>query len=183
MATQYDLTPVIAKHLDRHLVFPLLEFLGGRGLYDAADIEAAKLALIEKTNMVDYAVDIYQQLNQTDEVGAAVAARACADRPGRHRWGTGMCPCSWCPALQLLEGSRLPGCRSFAEARKPWHAAAPAWHRRPPPPPRQLAPPAFVRPRRCCCRAKYHKPTRWRPARRFRCPRRWWRGAATSCPG
>lgn len=70
MATQYDLTPVIAKHLDRHLVFPLLEFLGGRGLYDAADIEAAKLALIEKTNMVDYAVDIYQQLNQTDEVGA-----------------------------------------------------------------------------------------------------------------
>lgn len=29
-----------------------------------------QLALIEKTNMVDYAVDIYQQLNQTDEVGA-----------------------------------------------------------------------------------------------------------------
>lgn len=76
MATQYDLTPVIAKHLDRHLVFPLLEFLGGRGVYDAADIEAAKLALIEKTNMVDYAVDIYQQLNQTDEVGAAGAAAA-----------------------------------------------------------------------------------------------------------
>lgn len=24
---QYDLTPVLAKHLDRHLVFPLLEFL------------------------------------------------------------------------------------------------------------------------------------------------------------
>ncbi|KAL4450235.1 hypothetical protein ABPG77_010904 [Micractinium sp. CCAP 211/92] len=75
MATQYDLTPVIAKHLDRHLVFPLLEFLGGRGLYDAADIEAAKLALIEKTNMVDYAVDIYQQLNQTDEVPEALVAR------------------------------------------------------------------------------------------------------------
>lgn len=74
MTTQYDLTPVIAKHLDRHLVFPLLEFLGGRGLYDAADIEAAKLALIEKTNMVDYAVDIYQQLNQTDEVGAGPPA-------------------------------------------------------------------------------------------------------------
>ena len=68
---QYDLTAVVAQHLDRHLVFPLLEFLGSKGTYDAADIEAAKLQLIEKTNMVDYAVDIYQQLNQTDEVRAA----------------------------------------------------------------------------------------------------------------
>jgi hypothetical protein len=66
---QYDLTSELAQHLDRHLVFPLLEFLGSKGLYDEKDIEAAKLALIEKTNMVDYAVDIYQQLNQTDEVG------------------------------------------------------------------------------------------------------------------
>ncbi|KAL4421607.1 hypothetical protein ABPG75_010898 [Micractinium tetrahymenae] len=73
--SQYDLTSAVAQHLDRHLVFPLLEFLGSKGLYDAADIEAAKLALIEKTNMVDYAVDIYQQLNQTDEVPEALVAR------------------------------------------------------------------------------------------------------------
>jgi translation initiation factor 3 subunit E len=72
---QYDLTPVLAKHLDRHLVFPLLEFLGTRALYDAADIEAAKLQLIEKTNMVDYAVDIYQQLNGTDEVPESLLQR------------------------------------------------------------------------------------------------------------
>lgn len=75
---QYDLTSVLAQHLDRHLVFPLLEFLGSKGLYDEKDIEAAKLALIEKTNMVDYAVDIYQQLNQTDEVRSLEAQRAGA---------------------------------------------------------------------------------------------------------
>ncbi|EFN52550.1 hypothetical protein CHLNCDRAFT_138996 [Chlorella variabilis] len=73
--TQYDLTPAISKHLDKHLIFPLLEFLGSKGLYDVADIEAAKLALIEKTNMVDYAVDIYQQLNQTDEVPESLRQR------------------------------------------------------------------------------------------------------------
>lgn len=38
--TQYDLTPAISKHLDKHLIFPLLEFLGSKGLYDVADIEA-----------------------------------------------------------------------------------------------------------------------------------------------
>lgn len=65
---QYDLTTTIAGSLDRHLVFPLLEFLSSKQLYPAEDIEQAKLELIEKTNMVDYAVDIYQSLHQTDEV-------------------------------------------------------------------------------------------------------------------
>lgn len=65
----YDLTPRISKFLDRHLVFPLLEFLSQNQIYDAADIEQAKLELIEKTNMVDYAVDIYQSLKGSDEVG------------------------------------------------------------------------------------------------------------------
>lgn len=67
-ANEYDLTQTISKYLDKHLVFPLLEFLSQKQLYDASEIEAAKLELIEKTNMVDYAVDIYQQLHQTSEV-------------------------------------------------------------------------------------------------------------------
>ena len=86
MSLQYDLTLTNSRYLDRHLVFPLLEFLGSRQLYDAAEIEAAKLALIEKTNMVDYAVDIYQQLHQTDEVGAGarvMASRAACREPAR----------------------------------------------------------------------------------------------------
>ena len=84
---QYDLTAEVSKHLDRHLVFPLLEFLGSKQRYDAADLERAKLQLIEKTNMVDYAVDIYQQLNQTDEV--RLAGRAGWERQGRAGIGGG----------------------------------------------------------------------------------------------
>ena len=67
-ATDHDLSGVISGYLDKHLVFPLLEFLAQKQLYDVTEIEKNKLALVEKTNMVDYAVDIYQQLNQTDEV-------------------------------------------------------------------------------------------------------------------
>ena len=66
--TQYDLTQNVSQFLDKHLVFPLLEFVAQKQLYDAADIEAAKLDLIGKTNMVDYAVDIHQQLHHTTEV-------------------------------------------------------------------------------------------------------------------
>ena len=66
--TEYDLTQRISQFLDKHLVFPLLEFVAQKQLYPLSDIEAAKLELIEKTNMVDYAVDIYQQLHQTTQV-------------------------------------------------------------------------------------------------------------------
>ncbi len=60
----------------RHLVFPLLEFLSQRQTYDVAEIEQAKLDLIEKTNMVDYAVDIYQTLNETDEASPLAAQQS-----------------------------------------------------------------------------------------------------------
>lgn len=65
---EYDLSGVVSGFLDKHLVFPLLEFLAQKKIYDVKEIEANKLELVQKTNMVDYAVDIYQQLNQTDEV-------------------------------------------------------------------------------------------------------------------
>jgi len=75
---EYDLSGVISGFLDNHLVFPLLEFLAQKKIYDVKEIEANKLDLVEKTNMVDYAVDIYQQLNQTDEV------RSCQDGGGSY---------------------------------------------------------------------------------------------------
>ncbi|KAK9825491.1 hypothetical protein WJX74_001021 [Apatococcus lobatus] len=64
--TSHDLTRQLSKFLDRHLVFPLLEFLSEKGkevqIYDEADIQKAKLDLLQKTNMVDYTVEIYQSL-------------------------------------------------------------------------------------------------------------------------
>ena len=55
----HDLTAVLAKSLDKHLVFPLLEFLSNKQIYNEADIQKAKIDLVQKTNMVDYAMDIY----------------------------------------------------------------------------------------------------------------------------
>jgi translation initiation factor 3 subunit E len=73
---QYDLTPVIAQYLDRHLVFPLLEFLDlKKDIYSEDDLLKAKLDLLEHTNMVDFAMDIYKKLHKTDDVPAAMKER------------------------------------------------------------------------------------------------------------
>ena len=65
---QYDLTQELCRNLDRHLAFPLLEFLSNKELYDEADIQKAKIDLLQKTNMVDYAAEIYTDLHGTEEI-------------------------------------------------------------------------------------------------------------------
>ena len=64
----YDLTPRIAPNLDRHLLFPLLEFLQERQLYPDEQILKSKIELLNKTNMVDYAMDIHKSLYHTEDV-------------------------------------------------------------------------------------------------------------------
>ncbi|KAM7258074.1 hypothetical protein ACFE04_013815 [Oxalis oulophora] len=66
--SEYDLTPRIAPHLDRHLVFPLLEFLQERNLYPDEQILKSKIELLNNTNMVDYAMDIHKTLYRTEDV-------------------------------------------------------------------------------------------------------------------
>lgn len=56
----YDLTHTIAPFLDRHLLFPLLEFLQ-KGRCDEKQILEVKLQLLQKTNMVDFAAEIYKE--------------------------------------------------------------------------------------------------------------------------
>ncbi|KAJ3703762.1 hypothetical protein LUZ61_007467 [Rhynchospora tenuis] len=68
MASLHDLTWKVAPHLDRHLVFPLLEFLQERQLYNDEEILKAKIDLLSETNMVDYAMDIHKSLYHTDDV-------------------------------------------------------------------------------------------------------------------
>ncbi|KAF5178331.1 Eukaryotic translation initiation factor 3 subunit e [Thalictrum thalictroides] len=64
----YDLTRKIAPNLDRHLTFPLLEFVQERRLYADDETLEAKIELLNKTNMVDYAMDIHKSRYQTEEV-------------------------------------------------------------------------------------------------------------------
>jgi translation initiation factor 3 subunit E len=65
---QYDFTAKVAPYLDRHLVFPLLEFLQDKQLYADDQILKAKIELLAKTNMVDYAMDIHKSLYHTEDV-------------------------------------------------------------------------------------------------------------------
>lgn len=64
----YDLTDRIAPNLDRHLVFPLLEFLHERQLYADEEILKAKIVLLSQTNMVDYAMDVHKSIYYTQDV-------------------------------------------------------------------------------------------------------------------
>ena len=62
-----DLTQQLSKFMDRHLVFPLLEYLSNKHLYNDDDIQKAKISLLSATNMVDYAMDIHQTLYNAEE--------------------------------------------------------------------------------------------------------------------
>lgn len=65
---QWDLTSQNSPYLDRHMMFPLLEYLDGLILagsvsYSSKDVAAARLALLRPTHMVDYAVDTYKSVH------------------------------------------------------------------------------------------------------------------------
>ncbi|KAI7877239.1 eukaryotic translation initiation factor 3, subunit 6 [Lichtheimia hyalospora FSU 10163] len=68
MATQHDLTMRMIPFLDRHLVFPLLEFLELKELYNSDDLLKAKYELFRSSNMADFILDLHQKINKTSEV-------------------------------------------------------------------------------------------------------------------
>ncbi|XP_022102248.1 eukaryotic translation initiation factor 3 subunit E-B-like [Acanthaster planci] len=65
---EYDLTSTIGQYLDRHLVFPLLEFLSVKEIYDEKEMLEGKLGLLSNTKMVDYIMDVYRSLNPDKDV-------------------------------------------------------------------------------------------------------------------
>lgn len=65
---EYDLLPKLIPHLDRHLIFPLLEFLSGQEGDDLAEITKTKYELLKQTNMTDYVASLWQEINDSDEV-------------------------------------------------------------------------------------------------------------------
>lgn len=76
---EFDLTGTTSEFLDRHLVIPLLEFIDQHpnmaGVYKKEDIMQAKLELLSNTNMVDYAIDIHQELHGSDPPEELVVRR------------------------------------------------------------------------------------------------------------
>ncbi|KAL2016609.1 hypothetical protein VTK56DRAFT_3266 [Thermocarpiscus australiensis] len=83
--SDYDLIFKLAPHLDRHMIFPLLEFSAGqlvdeetgevRDEAKAREITQAKYALLKKTNMTDYVANLYCELEGLKEPPAEFAER------------------------------------------------------------------------------------------------------------
>lgn len=82
---QYDLLLKLIPHLDRHMIFPLLEFNAGQLVDEesgevkdeakAREIQQAKYALLKKTNMTDYVADLYCELEGLKEPPAEFSDR------------------------------------------------------------------------------------------------------------
>ena len=77
---QWDLTSKLSPFLDRHMMFPLLEYLdslinAGTCGYQSHDVAAARLALLRPTHMVDYAIDIYKELHPSGDIPAEMMAQ------------------------------------------------------------------------------------------------------------
>lgn len=62
MAT-YDLIPTMTKYLDPQLAFALLEFVRARGIYKDRDVLEAQIKLLKATNMVEYTMELYEDLH------------------------------------------------------------------------------------------------------------------------
>jgi len=61
---KYDLTHKMTPYLDRHLIFPIFQFLGEIGTYKKEDIMRAEIALLSETNMIDFAMDKYETIGE-----------------------------------------------------------------------------------------------------------------------
>ncbi|CCX09811.1 putative eukaryotic translation initiation factor 3 subunit EifCe [Pyronema domesticum] len=68
LAQKYDLTPKLIPNLDRHLVFPLLDFLDNHESFDSAEMVQAKFDLLKSSNMTDFVGQLYMSINNTDVV-------------------------------------------------------------------------------------------------------------------
>lgn len=77
---EYDLTKTIIPYLDRHFAFPLLAHLVETETFPVEEVQAAQYELAKGTNMVDYAVNLYEQLQPDKDIpeGALIANH------GRH---------------------------------------------------------------------------------------------------
>jgi translation initiation factor 3 subunit E len=81
----YDLLPKLAPHLDRHMIFPLLEFTASQSIDEETgdvtdekkmrEITEAKFALLKKTDMTDYVANLYCELQGLKEPPIEYAER------------------------------------------------------------------------------------------------------------
>jgi translation initiation factor 3 subunit E len=68
LVQKYDLTPKLIPNLDRHLIFPLLEFLDSNESFSHEEMVQSKYDLLKTTNMTDFVGSLYKEIHDTDDV-------------------------------------------------------------------------------------------------------------------
>jgi eIF3 subunit 6 N terminal domain len=59
---EYDISQKLIPFMDRHLAFPVLAHLSELSLFPEEDVRFAQYELARGTNMVDFTLDLFQQL-------------------------------------------------------------------------------------------------------------------------
>lgn len=72
---EWDLSKTIIPYLDRHLAFPLLAHLVETSLFPIEQVQAAQYELAKGTNMVDYAISLFEQLHPDEEIPPGMSLR------------------------------------------------------------------------------------------------------------
>jgi translation initiation factor 3 subunit E len=67
IAKENDLLPKLVTHLDRHLIFPLLQFVAEQEDEPSTENTKAKYELLKKTNMTDYVAQLYCEIEGLEE--------------------------------------------------------------------------------------------------------------------
>jgi hypothetical protein len=75
IAKEYDLLPKLLPHLDRHLIFPLLQFVADQEDEPSSETTKAKYELLKTTNMTDYVASLYCEIEGLEEPPAQFAKK------------------------------------------------------------------------------------------------------------
>ena len=75
LAKTYDLTPKLIPNLDRHLIFPLIEFLDTHEFFSHQEMLQAKFDLLKSTNMTDFVGSLWKEIHNSDETPKEFAGK------------------------------------------------------------------------------------------------------------
>ncbi|KAF2707343.1 eukaryotic translation initiation factor-like protein 3 subunit E [Pleomassaria siparia CBS 279.74] len=68
VAEQYNLLPKLMPNLDRHLIYPLLNFTSDEDGEQSPEQRKLLLELLKPTNMTDFVGQLYQEIHDLDEM-------------------------------------------------------------------------------------------------------------------
>ena len=75
IAQENNLLPKLIKNLDRHLIFPLLQFVAEQQDEDNIEMTKAKYELLKSTNMTDYIASLYTEIHDVKDAPKEFASK------------------------------------------------------------------------------------------------------------